>query len=86
MKLGLLREDSKVSSIRFHLVLGAIGAFLNMLAVAFYIVKRAYIPEGVTGWTEMGLFLAGVASILTGLAWGKYKQKQIEKSHESKPE
>lgn len=73
----LLQNDNNVSSMRFTLILAAVGAFILMLAVAAYIIIAAtngIVPE----WASMGVFALGIAGILTGVGYTKVKQKETE--------
>ena len=73
----LLENGNSVSSMRFSLVLAAVGAFILMLSVAAYIVVAA--TQGTNPeWASMGVFALGIAGILTGVGYTKAKQKEIE--------
>lgn len=79
MEMKTLNDDKgNPSSMRLYFILTGMGAILNMVAVAIYIIRRAWMDVGVTGWTEMGIFFVGVASVLTGVAWQKVQQKKVE--------
>ena len=73
----LLENGNNISSMRFSLVLAAIGAFVLMLTVGVYIILSA-INGGSPDWASMGVFALGIAGILTGVGFTKAKQKEIE--------
>jgi len=73
----LLENGNGVSSMRFSLILAAVGAFVLMLAVAAFIVLSA-VKGGSPEWASMGVFALGIAGILTGVGYTKAKQKEIE--------
>lgn len=79
MKNLLSDEKGNTSSMRFSLILVTIGAFLLFVSAAIYIVLSAINPElPEPSWEAMGLFLAGIATIVTGAGWSKTKQKELE--------
>jgi len=73
----LLETGNGVSSMRFSLILAAVGAFILMLAVAAYIIVAA-IQSSSPDWAAMGVFALGIGGILTGIGYTKAKQKEIE--------
>ena len=73
----LLENGNGVSSMRFSLVLAAVGAFVLMLAVAAFIILSA-VNGGSPEWASMGVFALGIAGILTGVGYTKAKQKELE--------
>ena len=82
MLKGLLKDGNKsdqTSSMRFTMVLAAVGAFVMMLSVSAFIIIRAF-EETEPEWAAMGVFAIGIAGILTGMGYAKAKQKELEKS------
>ena len=77
MNKGLLGTNGDASSMRFNLVLAAIGAFIIMLCLGAYIIIAAF-KGTAPDWSTMGVFAAGIAAILTGVGYTKYKQKEVE--------
>jgi len=67
----------KGSAMRMNLILASASSAVVLLAVAAYIIIAA-IKETSPAWTEMGVFAAGIAAILTGVSYSKAKQKETE--------
>lgn len=81
--MRMLQDDNgNHSSMRVGFILIIIGTFLLFSATAIYIVLSALHPEdlGEPSWESIGIFLAGIASVVTGAGWNKVKQKQVEKN------
>jgi hypothetical protein len=67
----------KNSAMRFSLTIISITICVVLLGVAAYIVLKAINGEE-PQWSEMGVFIAGLAALLTGSGWNKAKQKETE--------
>jgi len=74
----------KGSAMRLNLILASVSSSIVLLSVAVYIIISA-VKEIQPAWTEMGIFAAGIAAILTGVSYTKAKQKETEaKENEEK--
>lgn len=67
----------KGSAMRFSLTIISITICVILLGVAAHIVIKTFNKEPID-WTELGVFIAGLAALLTGSGWNKTKQKEIE--------
>ena len=67
----------KNSAMRFSLTIISITICVLLLGVAAHIVVKTVNGEPIN-WTELGVFIAGLAALLTGSGWNKTKQKEIE--------
>jgi len=67
----------KRSAMRFSLTIISVTICIILLGVAGHIVIKTLNGE-VIDWTELGIFIAGLAALLTGSGWNKTKQKEIE--------
>jgi len=88
---GLLDSKNGSSSMRFSLMMGTIGVFILMVAVATYIIIKGFqTGASLEGeWSQMGFFALGLATMLTGMGWTKVQQKKLElngASNETKTE
>ena len=63
---------------RLNFLLVALACTLILVAVAVYIFCFAFKTVQITEWTNMGVFCAGIAAVITGLAWQKVQQKKVE--------
>ena len=82
--LGFLFADSSNSSMRLGFLLTIIGGLVIMFSVARYINTFADKGIELNNWTDMGIFLVGVGTIMTGVAWMKERQKKTEVDAEIK--
>ena len=83
---GFLFADSPQSSMRLGFILTILGGLGIMMSVAHYIDTFAHKGVEITHWTDMGVFLVGVGSIMTGAAWMKERQKKVEvEAEKNKP-
>ena len=82
MKRMLSDDNGTPSSMRASFILITIGVFLLFVATGIYVVMCAFHPEklGEPSWEAIGIFLVGLASVVTGAGWNKVKQKQVEKN------
>ena len=85
MSNGILDEGGGKSSIRFTLILVAIGVFLIMGSVALYITLAA-IGKITPDWTTMGVFTVSVGTLITGVSYTKVLQKEKELNNEKNKE
>ena len=76
--MSFLQENTKKSSMRLNLLLASGSCTVILLCVALYIVVKAFKDIEITQWTEMGIFCTGVATVITGAAWMKQRQKKDE--------
>ena len=67
----------KGSAMRFSLTVISIAIAVVLLAIVAYIVLKAVAGEE-PAWAELGVFVTGLAALLTGSGWNKTKQKEIE--------
>lgn len=67
----------KNSAMRFSLTIISITICIILLGVAGHVVIKTLNKEPID-WTELGIFIAGLAALLTGSGWNKTKQKEIE--------
>ncbi len=67
----------KNSAMRFSLTIISITICVILLGVAAHILIYTLGGEPIE-WTELGIFIAGLAALLTGSGWNKTKQKEIE--------
>jgi len=74
-------EKNSPSSMRLNLILAAVGAFIIMLAVAAYIIISVFKGNHID-WTTMGVFAAGIATVITGVSYTKVLQKKVELDNE----
>lgn len=81
---GFLFADSPQSSMRLGFILTIAGGLWIMISVARYIMAFANKSIELNNWTDMGIFLVGVGSIMTGVAWMKERQKKVEVDAEKK--
>lgn len=73
----------KGSSMRFNLLLAGIGSLIILLALSVHIIVYTFDKTPID-WGAMGVFTAGVASVITGASWTKAKQKEIEIKQDEK--
>jgi membrane protein implicated in regulation of membrane protease activity len=74
---GILDEGGGKSSMRFSLILVAIGVFLIMGSIALFIVMAA-LGNLTPDWTTMGVFTVSVGTLITGVSYTKVLQKEKE--------
>ena len=83
---GFLFADSPQSSMRLGFILTIMGGLWIMISVARYISTFASKGVELNNWTDMGIFLVGVGSIMTGVSWMKERQKKAElEAEKNKP-
>ena len=67
----------KNSAMRFSLTIISIAISITLLGIVVYViisVSKGQEPD----WAGLGLFVGGLAALLTGSGWNKTKQKEIE--------
>lgn len=67
----------KNSAMRFSLTIISIAIAIAILGIVVYVILITLEGKPVD-WTGLGLFVAGLAALLTGSGWNKTKQKEIE--------
>ena len=67
----------KNSAMRFSLTIISISISIAVLGIVAYVLILTIKGESVD-WTGLGVFVAGLAALLTGSGWNKTKQKEIE--------
>lgn len=67
----------KNSAMRFSLTIISVAISITLLGIVAYIIIRAIDGEA-PDWAGLGLFIGGLAALLTGSGWNKTKQKEIE--------
>ena len=67
----------KNSAMRFSLTIISIAISIAILGIVVYVILITLEGKPVD-WTGLGLFVAGLAALLTGSGWNKTKQKEIE--------
>ncbi len=67
----------KNSAMRFSLTLISIAVSIAVLGLIFHIVVQTVNKEPIQ-WSSIGVFVGGLAALLTGSGWNKTKQKEIE--------
>jgi hypothetical protein len=67
----------KNSAMRFSLTIISIAICIVLLSLVVYIILKAVAGEE-PEWAGLGLFVGGLAALLTGSGWNKTKQKEIE--------
>lgn len=67
----------KNSAMRFSLTLISIAVSIAVLGLIFHIVYQTIAEEAIQ-WSAIGVFIGGLAALLTGSGWNKTKQKEIE--------
>ncbi|GAG08505.1 unnamed protein product [marine sediment metagenome] len=67
----------KNSAMRFSLTIISIAIAMTLLGIVAYIIITAS-KGGEPDWAGLGLFVGGLAVLLTGSGWNKQKQKEIE--------
>ena len=67
----------KNSAMRFSLTIISIAISIAVLGIVTYIILVTLDAKEVD-WAGLGLFVAGLAALLTGSGWNKTKQKEIE--------
>jgi uncharacterized membrane protein YidH (DUF202 family) len=67
----------KGSAMRFSLTIISVAIAIAILGIVAYVILITVKGEPVD-WTGLGLFVAGLAALLTGSGWNKTKQKEIE--------
>jgi hypothetical protein len=67
----------KNSAMRFSLTIISISISITLLGIVTYIIITASKGEE-PDWAGLGLFVGGLAALLTGSGWNKTKQKEIE--------
>ena len=67
----------KGSAMRFSLTLISIAVSIAVLGLIFHIVIQT-INKLPIQWSAIGVFVGGLAALLTGSGWNKTKQKEIE--------
>ena len=78
----LLSSTSVYSSMRFGFLLVIIACVIILLSIPAYVIILAVKGIQITAWENMGIFVIGVATIITGSGWMKAKQKKIEVENE----
>ena len=66
----------KNSAMRFSLTIISIAIAIAILGIVAYVLILTVNGESVD-WTGLGLFVAGLAALLTGSGWNKTKQKEV---------
>ena len=77
--MKFLREDTKESAMRVSLFMVVVTVCFILACVGIYILMKARCDVEIANWSSMGMFVIGVAAIVTGMAWQKVRQKRIEK-------
>ena len=67
----------KNSAMRFSLTIISVAIAIAILGIVAYVLILT-VKEQSVDWTGLGLFVAGLAALLTGSGWNKTKQKEIE--------
>jgi len=67
----------KGSAMRFSLTLISIAVSIAILGIIFHIVMQTLNEETIQ-WSSIGVFMGGLAALLTGSGWNKTRQKEIE--------
>jgi len=67
----------KNSAMRFSLTITSIAVFIAILGLVFHIVMKTVGGQAIE-WASIGVFMAGLAALITGSGWNKTKQKEIE--------
>ena len=67
----------KGSSMRFSLTIISVAISVVLIGIVIYIILKAFRGEE-PEWSGLGIFVAGLAALLTGSGWNKTKQKEIE--------
>lgn len=75
---GFLLSGTNQSSMRLGFILAILGGLYIMICVGRYIMSFAGKGTEITQWEGMGVFLLGIATIMTGIAWMKERQKKTE--------
>jgi len=78
----LLSSTSVYSSMRFGYLLVILACTIILLSMPIYFIILASKGIQITTWQNMGVFVFGVASVITGSGWIKTKQKKIEVENE----
>ena len=81
---GFLFENSSQSSMRLGFVLSILGGLYLMVCLGRYIVSFAQRGQELVQWEGMGVFLLGIATVMTGIAWMKERQKKTEVNADKK--
>ena len=77
MNQEFLKEDSKVSSMRWALMQVIRMAFILIMAVAANIIIKSVKASDID-WTGIALFLAGLSAFIGTAFTGKWLQKKEE--------
>ena len=80
---SFLMDGTKQSSMRLGFVMAFIGGLYILIMVGRYIKMFADKTVELNNWTEMGLFVAGVGAMMTGVAYMKVAQKKTEVEQEN---
>jgi protein-S-isoprenylcysteine O-methyltransferase Ste14 len=67
----------KGSAMRFSLTIISISVALAIIGIMVHVVIQTFKGETVE-WSGIGIFVGGLAALLTGSGWNKTKQKEIE--------
>lgn len=76
-KLSIRPNVVKNSAMRFSFTIISIGIFIVLLAIVGHIVMKT-LGGATIEWTQIGVFVGGLAALLTGSGWNKTRQKEIE--------
>lgn len=75
----------KNSAMRFSFTIISIGIFIVLLSVVGHIVMKTLGGTPIE-WSQIGIFIGGLAALLTGSGWNKTRQKEIEVIEENEKE
>ena len=67
----------KGSAMRFSLTIISISVVIAIIGITVHIVIQSVAGE-IIQWSGIGVFVGGLAALLTGSGWNKTKQKEIE--------
>ena len=65
----------KGSAMRFSLTIISISVSIAILGIVAYVILLT-VQEKQVDWTGLGLFVGGLAALLTGSGWNKTKQNR----------
>jgi hypothetical protein len=78
---NFLKDDNPSSEMRVSHFIISISVVIVIISVALYILKFASKGVEITHWSEMGIFILGIAGVATGTAMAKAVQKKDELSN-----
>ena len=78
MITDFLKSNSPLSSLRLGMTAIIIGSVTILISMSIYILYFGFNKIEISRWTDMGIFLGGLATLITGVLYNKVQQKKLE--------